>query len=293
MFGKSILTDKPMQKIILTLITIIVFNVCNAQKIENFLKKSPLQTSIENSIRPGLFIIRQNFVLRKNSTGEYFTQNGRNEFSYTYSLAVKTSGGYYININAAEPWKNDKSFQKLSNSQDFTPVISRTFVSSLSEKAEYIKIDTGSIKQVVKNKPLFLKSDSSSDNRAFLPLSVKPQEFFTVWITIPDTMDLQKKTSAKMLFYTATENEIATGNVFVPENDNKILGGIVVAAGGDNIGVLEFQLAGLIVPDGDKWQTVMLPKAKTVSSTKGADSPIELTPIQMDNDTPKNKKKKK
>ena len=96
-----------------------------------------------------------------------------------------------------------------------------------------------------------------------------------------------------MIFYTATENEIATGNIIVPENDNKILGGIVVAAADDNIGVLEFQLVGLIVPDGDKWQTVMLPKAKTVSSTQGADSPIELTPIQMDNDTPKNKKKKK
>ncbi len=280
-----------MQKILLTLIAIIIFNVCNAQRINDFFKKSPLQTAIENSIKPGLFIVRQNFVLRKNSTGEYFTQNGRNEFSFTYSLAVKTSGGYYININAAEPWKDDKSFQKLSNAQDYTPVISKTFVSRLDDKAEYIKIDTGSIKQVVKKQPLFLKADSSSDNRTFLPLSFKPQEYFTVWITIPDSMDLQKTTSAKMIFYTATENEVATGNITVPENNDKILGGIIVAAGGSKIAVMEFQLAGIIVPDGDKWTTVMLPIEKN-SVTSTTDTPIELTPIQMDNNTPKNKKKK-
>lgn len=279
-----------MQKILLTLIATVIFNVCSAQRIENFFRKSPLQTAVENSIKPGLLIVRQHYVLRKNSSGEYFTQNGRNEFSYTFSLAVKTAGGYYINTTAAEPWIEDPTYKKLDNPQDFTPVISQTFVTNLDEKANYIKIDTGNIKRIGTNQPLFLKKDSSSNNNEFLPLSVNPKDYFTIWITVSDTADLQKTTAAKMYFYTATEKEITTANINEPDTGDKILGGIIVATDSKDIGVLKFLLAGLIVPDNGKWTPIMLPRQK--AATPETDCPIELTPIQMDNDTSKNKKRK-
>lgn len=280
-----------MQKIVLTLLIVVFSVICNAQGLDRFLRKSPLQTTVENSIKSGLYVIRQNYVLRKNSTGEYFTQNGKSEFSYTYSLAVKTCNGYYINQLAATPWKIDENFKKINNPQDYTPIISQTFISRLNEKADYIKIDTGNIKQIIKNQPFYLKTDSLSDSTAFKQYTKNSTEYFTVWITVSDTADLWKNLPTKMIFYTATDDEIKNNNISVPIGDDKILGGIVLVDNCIGLGITEFQLSGIIVPDGEKFKTVMLPKIKP-SKTEQTDK-IELTPIKLDTPTQTNQKKKR
>lgn len=269
-----------------------LLQVCHAQLIDHFLRKSPLQTAIENSISPGLRVIRQNYVLRKKSTGEMFSRNNAPEFSYTYSLAVKTANGYYITETAASPWLNDKTFQDLSTKDNYTPVISRTQISPLKEKADYATIDTGKVKQAVKGQKLFFTADPASGADTFAQFANNDGQYFAVWVITSDTTDLYKNTEARFAFYTTTEKEISEGTFSTPATTGILtLGGLVMVADCTQLGVTKFQLAGIMTPDGDGWKAVMLPKSKQAEDK--ADSDTELTPMETDKTDSKNKKKKK
>ena len=283
-----------MKALLFTFAAIVCSSVCHAQSIEQFFRKSPLQTAVEQSISPGLYVIRQDYVLRKNSTGEFFTRNNAPEFSSTYSLAVKASGGYYVSETAAMPWKYDGVFIKLSKPDNYTPVISKTMISHLQEKASYAAVDTGSLKAVQKMRKLFFISDTLSDKSEFVPFVGSADEFFTLWVTVPDTVQLSSSTALRFIFNTVAANEVSAGNVNLPNTDDKILGGLLIATDSKNIGVLECQLAGLMVCDGSNWRYAMLPKPNKPKPTK-SDETIELTPVKsgVETDNPKNKNNRK
>ena len=254
-----------------------------------------IQQALEKSIKSGLYIVRQNYILRDDATSEEYTQENKDEFSYMYSLAVKTEYGYFIGELAESPWKYDENYKMF---QKYTPLISKTLISVASEDQSYYEIAKDKISQYVKGQKLFYTLDSAAGPSAFSSYNSSSKNLCEVWVTVEEKQYLEKNTEIKLNFKPHNAGLKPSEQVFA----GKIIGGIILNMVQCGLGKIEFQLAGIIVPDGIDWKTVMLPKQKpsTVLSQQAADdTKIKLSPIKeqqdesQQEDSKKNNDKKK
>lgn len=231
---------------------------------------------IENAVKNGFFIIRQNYVLKEKSTGMYFTRKGKDELSYTYSLAVKTDSGYLIGEQAVTPWKYDENYKEVPEPEKYTPVISYTLVSELKKELNFFKIDTGKIVPV--SGKLFLTTDVAAGNTALPVYNQSNKNLYEVWVKVSDLADLDNN-SVDFQIEVKQQNKYkqAEGNYF---------GGILVSVNYPSLGKIEIQLAGIFMKDGSAWKTVMLPEklpsVEIKAETPSSGNKMELAPVKTD-----------
>lgn len=278
-----------MKQIILYAVALIItVSTANAQKLADYRFKSMMQNVAEEAVKSGLFIIRQDYVIKRNSDGLTFGLDNRPEFGTTYSLAVKATNGYIISEPAVKPWHHDKNYDQLQEKEKYTPIILQTQITPLQDSAIYSRIDISNSAKFDNKQQLWFIKQADTSKETF-PDFQAGNSGYTVWITVDEKQDLSINTAAK--FWFTTDSIAFDKPTIIKQNftNEKILGGIFVIPAYPKIGEVQFQLAAIIVPDGDCWAAIPFPKVKRSTS-------LNLTPTEnppSKNDDDKNKKKTK
>lgn len=251
---------------------VIVFSLCglcaNAQSLlSDYLKdvgyEGQRNTIISDAVAPALSIIRQQYRLEHK--GKFYGKNNQPYYGESYSLGIKGSNGLLLSRNVLLPWEYDPSFQHISSSGKYSPVLYRTMQHSLKDsiwtQVNYEFKKTEYTTPVTPDSLLFRHVDSI---RSFgLPESknIESEDGYIVWVysranTQDSTIIHVYLRQESFHMGDETNSNLRTLN---PTNSEKIIGGLFVVPKIERAGYIELLLAGVVVKNKeDKWVLSLL-----------------------------------
>lgn len=264
------------------------------------LRYIPSQPLMENAVKSGFFVSRQSFQIRDKETGELFGLNGKKEFGVQYSIGIKILDGFLMTDKAIRPWLYNAKFGKYSDKYD--PVLYQSDCSELKKTLIYetLNLDPDA-QEVLVDTLLYTYRSKSFDGKGFLlDMEKGEKEGWVVWIVQKSSADFEKSVDVNYIIYQKNLKVESQGQIFdieKPYEDQEVLGGIYVVPVYREIGIVEFRLCGIIVPQHENSWILCCPFVErgNISTEKGSgvdekkkDEQSELTPI---NSNKKSKKK--
>ncbi|MDR3218067.1 MAG: hypothetical protein LBU22_03665 [Dysgonamonadaceae bacterium] len=243
-------------------IVLLLLCVVSASSVSAQFLNSSNQQLIEEAVKNGFFIIHRTYQLQDTTaaTPAYYTWNDAPGFGDSYSLAVKTTTGYYVHDKAAHPWLYDSKFEEYRDSRQYAPVISASEYKQAGDSA-YISLSCNDCETeaIVKNK-VYLIRDSLFENKGFsVDYSNGTKKGWLVWAVSDKPMEEQHTQTLSLLIYRA-ELLFETGKelyeIQEPASNKSISGGFYVVPEFDEIGQIRFRLTGLLHKENDHWQVV-------------------------------------
>lgn len=270
------------------------------------LVQSTEQEIIEKAVKPGLFMVKQSFQICNKKTGELYGLNGKKEFGIQYSIGVKIPDGICLPEKAVHPWIYNNKYDKYK--EEYTP---RFYQSAFSELGEQIKFDTLDYvyakQKILVDTLLYSISSKTFDGKGFvLDYTTGKKEGWLVWLTANKDANFEQNADIYYTIYRKTLNIDNKNNILVTDQPNIgeqcFLGGIYVVPTYTEVGIIEFRLCGILVPNENKWKVYcpFIGWDKNKQSTQPSDmsdikddSFSELTPVGNDNKRKNVGKKKK
>jgi hypothetical protein len=250
--------------------------VLDFPEIPKTTKQALTSIPVESHIKSNLFIIRQDYQLKDNSTrrGAYFGREGKPSFGTVYTFGVRISGGYYTNSRAAFPWLYDANYNSFENKTQYLPVISGTNYREWNNQA-YRRLDfpVGNI-SVPSDSILFVRSKAFKGRGLAQGANVKNGWF--VWI-----VQTSKENSDSILleFFLAEQNE----NLEIPDksvSDKTIIGGLYITQSASNSD--QADLSGILYKSDNKWFVKQIANNSSGNNRSAAETPNAdgLTPVK-------------
>ena len=275
-----------MKRIIIALFFIVIVCQMHAQLNNLFVfNPSSNQELIEDAVKDGIYIIKQSYQIKENATGRMFGVDGKNEFGSSYSLAVKSTMGFYIYDVAARPWIYDNSFKQLEQNK-YSPVLSSTSIYKIDSKGDFEAVQTGTI--VSLNEELVYRIDVQKPDSVGFSL-LKTKGVLTGWVVLLTTEKDSKLADKPLFDYSIYRREITIGDdltvSFEAAQETKtVIGGFFVVPENTGIGQITFRLAGLIQETEGKWIIALINETNITPSNlstdaSSADSERKLTPV--------------
>jgi hypothetical protein len=239
------------------------------------------QQLIESAVKEGLFVIHQCYQLQDvtSETPKFFGRNEQAYFGDTHSLAVKTSGGYYVSESAVKPWENDLRFLEYKDNAQYSPVVSQTEYRSLDD-AQYkpLPFKSSPLSELSEKRFSAVGDDKTFQGKGFLTdnLNGKKDGWLVLAVADKTVADAAKNTPVSLIIYRQEltfEDGKDLYEIKKPSTEKKILGGIYVLPEVTDIGQVSFKLSGMVHLEKTKWNVVKLTGASPVKKT-------ELTPIE-------------
>lgn len=245
--------------------------------------KSANQQLIENAVKDAFFISNNSFQIQ-DKVGNRFGINNNNEFGSANSLGIKTKDGVVLTNKAICPWDYDPKFDKYR--KDYTPVMSKTLYSEISDVADYQAIDMlKGQKSLIDSVVYVCNPDVFGDKGISIDYSPGEKEGWLIWVVIEKEADLSKSTKADYIVLRSKQQIQGTKDIISvekPLTEGSIIGGIYVVPHFYEIGVVNFKICGVIVEKGEKWKLYFpFVNSKSTSSSKSLDQDeqTELTPV--------------
>lgn len=286
-----------MKRILLYTGFVFITHLVNAQEISSLLLKSKNVEFIENAMSEAFFIVRQDYQLKDNATGELFGRGGKNEFGTVFSLGIKVEGGYYINERVVQPWEYDARFDRYR--QSHTPVVYKTFYKEIGGNPfNNIELIDRPRTELVQNK-FYQVMDQSIFNGDGLTTDETRgiKNGWLIWVEADKSLEQADTAKVSYIIHRSELNideSRKSYNINTPSTDKQLWGGVFVQSVKTAIGQITFKLVGLLDKKDDKWFVIIpfIEKPATTVNTKTEDDSDELVPVvTQENNTKKNKKK--
>jgi hypothetical protein len=237
------------------------------------------QSFIEDAVKGGIFIVRQSYQLKNTSNNTLYGWGHAEHFGYTLSLGIKAENGYYLDLQAVEPWKYDSKFASYNDQRHYIPLVSESRYRSLTDSSFFaFPYQSDSVKPVI-GSPFCWVRDSVFDNQGFeIDASEGRKEGWLVWVVSSDSTEITAHASFSLLIYrneVAFESAERTYNIKDPATSNRILGGFYVTPHTTAIGKVSFRISGFLSKKEDSWQIVRLGESVSKEWNEG------LTPIRQ------------
>lgn len=259
---------------------------------------------LKEAIKSGVFISRQSFQIRDRISGKLYGLNGKNEFGIEYSIGIKVPDGFLLTDKAVRPWLYNSMYGKYKGKYD--PVFLQPKFSEIGDSLKYDTLDYELSKQesVIDTAVYRFFSQNFKGDGFVLDTTNGKKKGWLIWITSQQNIDYEK--SAKF-DYIIERKEIFINKdhqsfeVESPQTEQNVLCGIYVVPVYTKIGVIEFRLCGIVVPEIDTWK-IGCPFVESKEDTESTpndsrtqvEQPDELTPIEnSDAEKVKEKKNKK
>lgn len=297
-----------MRKFIIAIILMIVSShFCDAQ----IFVKSTEQQFIENAVKEGLFLSKQSFQICNKKTGDLYGFRGKDEFGIQYTVGIKVPNGILLTDKAVHPWKGDLNFKKYKD--EYTPILYQSMYSEIKDIPNFVTLDSlNELKEIV-DTTIYQQTCSAFDGKGFdIGVTKGEKEGWVVWIVCDKDVDFEKSTTLNFIVYRKDikiEKKSQQFDINVPNTDKSLLGGLFVVPEYPQIGVIKFNLYGIIAPFKDKWKIYcpfvgitfeegMEPisqeeNSDAIEGKDGDDEPSELTPIEKPAKAKGKKKKNK
>ncbi len=241
--------------------------------------KSSDQQFVEDAIEGCFFDITQSYRLQDTATMKLYGLKGRNEFGTAKAVGVKTTDGFVVPDQIAQPWNYDDNFIQFKESH--RPVLYKSIISDGEEQV----ID--SLTVTASQGLLHFVADSSIfGGQGLTPVKAEGNvKGWLVWLLE------QKDESPKYIIYKkdADFSGVASANtVTIPNNSYTPRAGIFLIPTQSGIGTLQFQLAAIIANVEGQWK--MMPVgdfSPSQQQTKPTDrqTPLTLEQIAESSDT--------
>ncbi len=248
------------------------------------LGKISVTSLIENAVSDGIIEVRTDYQLKDLETGDLYGRNGMESFGSGYCFGVLTEKGIIMPEVASKPWSVDPEFDKYKNSTKYSPVVSQR---------EYRTFDNIVINGNANYNTVFLRDsiciiDKDSTNGFSLADSICQSEIYVIWI-----LQNQGKTWGEAGSHTLSaqikqvdSDKLEHVSFNVPLLMQQPLGGYVFVCKNQGIGLLRFELVGMLEKQNDEFKLFpyILSLTDTGSKTdEGKDREIKEESTDKDN----------
>jgi hypothetical protein len=256
---------------------------------------------IEDAVRDGLFVIRQNYQIKDTSTmpPTYYRWGNDPHLGTIYALGIKVHGGFYGDNRVLLPWNYDTRYGEYRNAVNYVPVISETNW-RLPDSAHYktMPFSSDSCSWQSDSLAVYVKSAMFAGKGFCENYSTGEKDGWIVWAvsdkltSATDTLPLSLLIYRMKLVYETGKKRYEIKN---PNINKEILGGLYVVPEISGIGQITFKLSGILIKIDNKWNVVTF-DGNTAASTlqpvqRGGLTPV--TPAETQDNADKKKRKKK
>lgn len=229
---------------------------------------------IRNAIAQSLRIVHSTYdVASSANLSERFCAQDDSVYGHSFSLAVISDRGILLSHTAGRPWDSDRYFTDLRNDPLYTPLIRGYSFSLLSNPAQFTKapLDEFSVVLPAYNNDegsLLYTASTETDlsNKALLCGDFQGKlDGFAVWVVNPARNNIAQNADIyiKIVPTPITLSDSATDASINPvKTQGTIIGGVYLVPVTLTPGVIQFQVAGLIVPSSrpNQWCVVKTPQ---------------------------------
>lgn len=214
--------------------------------------KSTAVQWIEETTKSAFFLSRQSFQVSDKKTGDLYGLNNKDEFGTEITLGMKVRNGYILTDKAIRPWEYNAKFETYKENYDPVPYASE--YSEFNSTVKYDTLDIAQPNELLTESLYFVSSDCLSGKGLAVDCTKGEKEGWLVWIGTDKDDDLNKTANLRLTCYSKKVEANESGNIVVEApDDQNILGGIYVAPVNTAIGVIEFQICGVIMEKDGKW----------------------------------------
>lgn len=285
-----------MRKIAFTIIMIWAL-VANAQIDNLFTFNTSNQQIVQSAVEKGFVKVSSSYRLQDLKSKKLYGRNGKDAFGTVSSWGVKISGGYILLDEAIHPWNYDENYKKYRGKYGTIP-----YQIKFSFDGEDIINDSLDSKVCNNQNVLFFAEDSVKMRKQGFEVETSDGEKdgWLIWLT-----EDNDSTNSFLVFRKKIEfkSNTAIYDVEQPNTTKQIVAGIFVVPTYTSIGVVRFNLSGVLIDQDGKWLLAKptIPSnceeihsdVKTEVSTGHEVSDSDLTPIETSKKNNKKIKRKR
>ena len=276
-----------MRKLFIIVALVALSSVSYAQWSQSIFN-SPNQQMVEDAVKNGIVLIRQDYQLSDTITKQRYGLNHEANFGSQYSIAVKIEKGLSVSNRFVTPWDYDDNYTPYRDSQ-YIPVMSNTQCRSLQD-SNYVEFKYRPENIIaIKDSAVYQVDSLVHPGRGFLcNRETGEKEGWIVWLYVSDSANLAKENISMVTYRQKVTIKEGLHNYSFkqPEVNGQVLGGLYVYPQNTTIGTLEFLFVGLLIPNsGEMWQFYAI--GEEPDASLGGEDPAEhvgqestLTPIE-------------
>lgn len=278
-----------MEKLIVSIL--ICLGPCLNTRAQIFVQSSSQQL-VEEAVKGGIFLFRQDYQVKDTATGKYYGRGG-DVFGSVYALGIKLNGGYCLSDRGIHPWEYDVNFNNYR--QDYLPVMYKTYWRETADTvmADYAQWVEKQVKELIPGKFSYV-TDSLFQGKGFeTDLTTGMKAGWMVWVVSEKTIaEASSQTPVSYTIY-RKELELREGigeyTLEAPSTGLNVWGGIYVVPVQTAVGQITFRLAGVMDKKGKQWTLFTLLGKIPVPMTLVPHRAIEnsLTPVERVEETVK------
>ncbi len=253
---------------------------------------------IRDALRPCVRVVRSSYFVTDREITQRYASPNDSVFSTEFSVAYAVPQGLIVTESAIKPWMHDPMFDEYRESNEYQALLNDRTFTTVSEAPNYQPVQTseGSFHTPIET------SDSTlyvmdvlgiNDSTTIECIELKGDiDGFIAWFVETRDMNLFE-TSDLNIKITQTNLVFNDGNTAVespktPRTMGKILGGLFVVPVTERAGVIEFKIAGFVVPNPKSNSHVTVYKAVVPQAEQldlniiieSENDKTELTPIE-------------
>lgn len=271
--------------------------VANAQIDNLFPFNTSNQQIVQSAVENAFVAITSSYRLQDPKTKKLYGRNGNDNFGTISSWGLKIDGGIMLPDQAVRPWEYDPNYSKYRDKYNTVP-----YQISFQKSEGKIVLDSIDVK-VCNAQNLFysIKDTLVANGEGFkIDSSDGEKDGWIIWLTEENDSINTFLVFKKKIEFKPNDNVY---EVEQPNTMKKILAGIYVVPSYEAIGIVSFNLCGILVEQNEKWDLArisILPnetsnpsKVKVRTPVVQEDRDTELTLIESNKKKDKNKKDRK
>lgn len=254
-----------MKKIVLLILLGVLSCSMSAQSLKDFLVTDN-QEMLKNALRNSFYLMRQEFQLEDNATGERYNIDSLDYFGAYEGYCIRVGHGFICDSKLLEPWVDDKN---VSAYPQFSPVLSYTDVYNASDTLWYrVKLRTFAEVRKIGRDAVFVQDSLFSVDAISIDREYGEKDGWAVW--------LYKKGNGIDISLIRQKISVGVGEVHAildaPVKKENLLGGVYLSVCYPSPGKIDLMLAAMIAcKDGKYYAVAIMPENKPVPKISVAD----------------------
>ena len=252
---------------------------------------SPAQRMVVESIKDALFVSEQGYLLR-DTLGNNYGRDGRNEFSKTYELGISMQNGILVPDGCIAPWRHDSSFVRYSEA--YEPRLTQRQVRAWADTTFHpIQLFNDSIVAYGDSMVYVAHGASTGHQGLAIDNTTGDKEGWLVLVYAKG--DISSANSLDYLVFnkniTVTDSQSFYEITFptLSDGESVLLGGFYVTPSFPKNGVIEFKVTGMMVQKDSQWllcAPFAMAEQVTHNETDADHGESQLTPINNEPSQP-------
>ena len=254
-----------MKKIVLLILLGVLTLNMSAQSLKDFLETDN-QEMLKNALRHSFYLMRQEFQLENNATGERYNIDSLDYFGAYEGYCNRVMQGFICDCKLLEPWADDKN---VSAYPQFSPVLSYTDVYNAEDTLWYrVKLQPFAKVRKIGHNAVFVQDSLFSADAISIDQEYGEKDGWAVW--------LYKKGNGIDISLIRQKISVGSGDVQTileaPVRKENLLGGVYLSVCYPSPGKIDLMLAAMIAyKDGKYYAVSIIPENKPVLKISVAD----------------------